>query len=268
MRVLLDTNVLISAFLGSGLCNELLRTITDEHQLCVSRLVIDEYERVLRVKFGANAAELREAMMLLQQAEVLPDTLSEERRAARPTNDVVILSTARDAAVDLVVTGDQGMLARASDYEVAAVTPRGFFQLTTQTNDGYPLSPDDDSPVVSESVGNPIQQKSFDFALEIVHLYQRLQQSREYVLSKQILRSGTSIGANVAEAIAAESRADFIHKMKIAMKEARETNYWLRLLDQSTLIQDIDVSDLLFRADELSKILTSITKTAAENARR
>ena len=121
--------------------------------------------------------------------------------------------------------------------------------------------------VVSEPKDNPIKDKSFDFALEIIKLSQHLQNQREYVLSKQVLRSGTSIGAMVEEANAAESRRDFIHKMKIAMKEARETHYWLRLLDQSDLISDLDIAEHLDEADELSRMLTSITKTAIENTR-
>ncbi len=121
---------------------------------------------------------------------------------------------------------------------------------------------------VAESKENPIKNKSFEFSLKIIKLYQQLQDQREYVISKQLLRSGTSIGANVEEAIAAESRRDFIHKMKIAMKESRETHYWLRLLEQSDLVKDIDLADLLSQADELSRMLTSITKTATENARQ
>ena len=92
---------------------------------------------------------------------------------------------------------------------------------------------------VSEPKENPIKEKSFAFALKIIKLCQQLQDQHEYVISKQLLRSGTSIGANIEEATAAESRADFIHKMKIAMKEARETHYWLRLIDQSALIENL-----------------------------
>ncbi len=159
------------------------------------------------------------------------------------------------------------MLSRASDLDVAAVTPRGFFQLTTQTEEAYPLSPDDDTSIVSEPKHNPIRDRSFEFSLKIISLYQQLQDQREYVLSKQVLRSGTSIGANVEEAVAAESSRDFIHKMKIAMKESRETHYWLRLLDESSLVKNIDLADPLNECDQLSRMLTSITKTASENAR-
>ena len=266
MRVFLDTNVLISAFLGSGLCRELLRTIADEHQLCVSRLVSDEYQRVLRDKFGAGKADLIEAFMLIQQAEVLLDSSAEDPRGASLTSDEVILKTARDSNVDLLVSGDQGMLARAPDFDLVAVSPRGFFQLASQTDDAYPLSTDDDEPIVSESQENPVRDKSFNFALKIVRLYQHLRGNREYVLSKQILRSGTSIGANVEEATAAESRRDFVHKLSIASKEARETNYWLRLLMQSGMVESSEIVPLLEESTELVKMLTAIVKTTTRRS--
>jgi four helix bundle protein len=116
---------------------------------------------------------------------------------------------------------------------------------------------------VSEAAPNPILDKSFDFALVIIDLYQRLQADREFVISKQLLRSGTSVGANVEEATAAESRRDFIHKMALASKEARESMYWLRLLSKSRLVPGLDVSPELTRAHELVKLLTSIVKSAS-----
>src|SRR5260221_11850753 len=88
---------------------------------------------------------------------------------------------------------------------------------------------------------NKILEMSFDFSMEIISLYKTLVDKKEFVLSKQMLRSGTSIGANVEEASAAQSKKDFITKMAIASKEARETRYWLMLLDKGRLI-DIDYS--------------------------
>lgn len=82
---------------------------------------------------------------------------------------------------------------------------------------------------------NLIADKTFEFSLQIISLFIQLRAENEYVLSKQVLRSGTSIGANVSEAMAAQSKKDFINKMSIASKEVRETKYWLRLLDQSEL---------------------------------
>lgn len=107
---------------------------------------------------------------------------------------------------------------------------------------------------------NVIQDKSFKFALNIIHLFQSLQNEREYILSKQLLRSGTSIGANVEEAIAAQSRKDFLHKISISLKEARETRYWLRLLEESEL-SGIDVQVHLRDSLELINILSAIVKT-------
>ncbi len=108
-----------------------------------------------------------------------------------------------------------------------------------------------------------IQKKSFEFTLEIIRLYSELQERREYVLSTQLLRSGTSIGANVEEASAGQSRKDFLAKMSIASKEARETRYWLRLLQESKMV-DVDVTNELTHANELIRILTSIVKTTSE----
>jgi four helix bundle protein len=110
---------------------------------------------------------------------------------------------------------------------------------------------------------NKILEMSFDFSLQIIILYKKLSDNKEYILSKQLLRSGTSVGANVEEAIAAQSKRDFISKMSIASKEARETRYWLRLLDKSKLV-DIDYSVYLSDVEHIINILTKIVKTSQE----
>lgn len=99
------------------------------------------------------------------------------------------------------------------------------------------------------------------FALQIIQHYQKMQQQNEFVLSKQLLRAGTSIGENIEEATAAQSRKDFISKMSISFSEARERNYWLRLLMDSNLGGNIDLADLIKESEEIIKILTSIVKT-------
>ena len=110
-----------------------------------------------------------------------------------------------------------------------------------------------------------LREKSYQFALRIVKLYQFIaSEKKEFVLSKQILRSGTSIGANVEEAIAAQSRKDFIHKMSIASKEARETKYWLRLLDKSNLTS-IEMNIYLIEVEHILNIITKIIKTSQES---
>ena len=112
---------------------------------------------------------------------------------------------------------------------------------------------------------NPIKDKSFAFALRIVKLTRDLRDDKhEYVLSKQLLRCGTSVGALVREAEHAESKADFIHKMAIALKEANETDYWIDLLHQSELIGDTSSDSIKPDIVELIKLLTSIIKTMRE----
>lgn len=111
---------------------------------------------------------------------------------------------------------------------------------------------------------NIIVDKSFQFAVRIVNLYKYLTaQKKEYVLSKQVLKSGTSIGANVSEAIRGQSKADFTAKMSIALKEASETNYWLRLLSETEYITDEQRESLLSDLAELISLLTAICKTSA-----
>lgn len=114
---------------------------------------------------------------------------------------------------------------------------------------------------------NIISTKTFNFSLKIIKLYTELKTQNEFVLSKQLLRSGTSIGANVEEASAAQSKRDFITKMSIASKEARETKYWLRLLNESKLT-DINFQALIEDVEEIIKIVTSIVKTSQENLRK
>ncbi|MBL0013876.1 MAG: four helix bundle protein [Flavobacterium sp.] len=109
---------------------------------------------------------------------------------------------------------------------------------------------------------NAIKEKSFSFALEIVAVYKYLCfEKREFVLSKQILRSGTSIGANIREAEHAESKADFIHKLSIALKEANETEYWLDLLYQSEYLNVSQFQNIKDQITQQLKLLTSIINT-------
>ncbi len=108
---------------------------------------------------------------------------------------------------------------------------------------------------------NIILDKSFDFALAIIEVYKKMRKEKEFVLSKQLLKSGTSIGANVNEATAGQSKKDFIAKMAIASKEARETNYWLRLIQASEIVS-VDVRKELKESGEILRILTAIVKTA------
>ena len=115
--------------------------------------------------------------------------------------------------------------------------------------------------VKSESI---IAAKAYSFALEIVKIYKLLSERKEYVLSKQLLRSGTSIGANINEAISGQSKRDFVYKLNISLKEARETNYWLNLLKDSEYINLVEYESLNKLCNEIIKMLTSIIMTTKE----
>lgn len=109
---------------------------------------------------------------------------------------------------------------------------------------------------------NPVREKSFRFAVRIVNFGKYLMEWREFILSKQIIRSGTSIGANIREAQQAQSPADFIHKMSIAQKEADETLYWLELLKETEYIDDVQFISLETELLEVVKLLCAILKTS------
>jgi len=111
---------------------------------------------------------------------------------------------------------------------------------------------------------NIIQEKTYRFALKIIQLYREMNPQKQFVLPQQLLKAGTSIGANVEEALGAQSRKDFISKMSIAYKEARETNYWLRLIRDSNVYTSNSLEYLISESNELNKILSSIIKTSKE----
>ncbi len=109
-------------------------------------------------------------------------------------------------------------------------------------------------------------EKSFDFAVRVVNLYKYLTtEKKEYILAKQLLRSGTSIGANVTEAQRGQSKADFIAKISIALKEANETQYWLKLLHKTDYLSHEQYESIKADVNELTGILTAICKTSNSN---
>lgn len=113
---------------------------------------------------------------------------------------------------------------------------------------------------------NPVLEKSYSFSLRIIKLFKHMtKEKREFVLSKQLLRSGTSIGANVEEGIGAASAKDFINKLNIAYKEARETHYWLRLLRDSEYITEKGYQSIIKDCEELLKLLYAIINKSKEN---
>ncbi len=114
-------------------------------------------------------------------------------------------------------------------------------------------------------MNNIIESKSFNFAVRVINLYKYLTNKKnEYVLSKQLLRSGTSIGANVAEAEQAQTKPDFVAKMNIALKETSETKYWIKLLIATNYLTENDGKSMLDDCVELEKILVSIVKSSTK----
>ena len=116
--------------------------------------------------------------------------------------------------------------------------------------------------MTAERKENVLKKKSYSFALRVVNTYKHLiRESKEFVLSKQLLRAGTSIGANIAEANQAQSRPDFISKLAIALKETVETEYWLNLLRDSEFLTGAQADSLLTDCLEIKAILTAAIKT-------
>ena len=109
---------------------------------------------------------------------------------------------------------------------------------------------------------NLILLKSFEFAKKVVQYTEKLEEDRKYVIANQLLKSGTSIGANIKEAQNAESKADFIHKLSISLKEANETEYWLDLLFETNYLTDEEFQNVKYKIIEILKLLTSILNTS------
>ena len=112
---------------------------------------------------------------------------------------------------------------------------------------------------------NLIEDRSFELAVEIVFVYQYLtREKREYVLSKQVLRSGTSVGANISEGVAAQSKKEFCNRISIAYKEVRETEFWLKLLCSTGYLTIDKANAAIKKCDEVNRILFTILKTATQ----
>jgi len=115
---------------------------------------------------------------------------------------------------------------------------------------------------------NVVQQKAYRFALRMINLYRVLKGRKEYILSAQIVRSGTSVAANLEEALGGMSRKDFLAKVSIAYKEIRETNLWIRLLRDSSIISPKEAESLLRDCEELVKLIGSIKKTTQSTLKK
>ena len=263
MRVFLDTNVLVSAFVGRGLCTDLLKIVLGEHELLVSSLVADELERVLRDKLRAPVTVLERTMSILDHAEVVPSPTAVPSGPEFDEDDATILAAAIEAGADIFVTGDRELLAAAKRSPIPAVSPRKFMELLRVPGDSYPSPPDGDGePRVSEHTPADVGEKAFEFSLTVIALCKSLEACGEEVLARQLLRAGTSIGASLEEVGAAESRRDFDRRMASASRQARQTNYWLRLLNQSGIAPEINFEPYVEKCLELLRLLAATAKSA------
>lgn len=250
MRVFLDTNVLVSAFASRGLCTDLLKVVLGEHDLLVSNLVVEEFEHVLRDKLGVPKKALERALAIFDDVEVVRSG----RKFAE--NDDAILAAAIESEARVFVTGDQELLTAARGFPIQAVSPRGFMELLRVPRDSYP-SPSDENgdSQVSERLPGVVGEKAFEFALSAITLCKTLEQSREDVVARQLLRASTSIGASLEEMGAGESRRDFDRRVAGALRNAHETKYWLRLLSESGIAPETDFEPYLETCLELIRLL-------------
>ena len=161
MRVFLDTNVLVSAFVGRGLCTDLLKIVLGEHELLVSKLVVEELERVLRDKLRAPRAVLERAMSILDHVEIVPSPTAVPSGPDFDEDDATILAAAFEAKADIFVTGDLDLLAEAKQLPIPAVSPRKFMELLRVPRDSYPSPPDgdDDSRVSEHTPGETLEKR-------------------------------------------------------------------------------------------------------------
>ena len=250
MRVFLDTNVLVSAFVSRGLCTDLLKIVLGEHEVLVSNLVVKELKRILRDKLRAPESVFEYALGIIDHVEVVPSGTEFDE------NDDTILAAAIAAEADIFVTGDQELLATAKRSPISAVSPREFMELLRVPRDSYPSTPEGDSePRVSEQLPEGAGEKTFAFALTIINLCEKLDGGREEVLAGQLLRVGTSIGASLEDMDTGKSRRDFDRRMAGALKRACETKYWLRLLNQSGIAPEINFEPYLETCLELIRLL-------------
>ena len=160
MKVFLDTNVLVSAFVSRGLCTDLLEIVLAEHVLLISDIVVDEFEHVLRDKLEVPQKALESALNILDHAEVVPS------RREFDQNDATILAAAIEGEADIFVTGDQNLLGEAKGNRINAVSPREFMELIRVPRDSYP-SPSDEKggSQVSEQLTGEVGENAIEIAL-------------------------------------------------------------------------------------------------------
>jgi putative PIN family toxin of toxin-antitoxin system len=256
VRVFLDTNVLISAFVSRGLCADLLKLVLERHELLVSDLVMQELSGVLIDKLQAPKALADRALSVLREAEVVPNPMHPGGELGLDADDNAIVRSAADARADVFVTGDRAILAAAGRMPVPVLSPRGFMALHRSPTGSYPQAEEgDDEWHVSETYSEPVHEAAFAFALSIVELCRALEAQGQTAVAAELLRAG----AGVAAALEGMDRADpaprATHPRARALQNVRATEYWLRLLEASAVTPDLDLHPYLEACRELIELL-------------
>jgi len=259
VRVFLDTNVLVSAFLSRGLCADLLKLVLRDHDLVVSHLVLVEFERVLRFKLGAPESDLKLAMTVFDSVEVMAEPSTPRMDPALESADAAILAAAIAGGVDIFVTGDREVLAAAGRVPVLVVSPRRFMERLNQSaSDPYPEpAGSSDAPKVSEDLPQELRSRAFEFALQLVTRCGSFESQQNAFLVQQLLCAGVRLGVLLEEAAGTGSRQTG-QTIDLARQAAREAEYWLRLLVASGPLADDDVQPLLRQSGELIQRLSTV----------
>lgn len=264
MRVFLDTNVLVSAFLSRGLCADLLKIVLRDHDLVVSPLVLVEFERVLRFKLCASESDLKLAMTVFDSVEVLADPSTLRMDPALASADAAILAAAIGGGVDIFVTGDRGVLTAAGRVPLVVVSPRRFMELVSSSPGTYPLPPQAaDEPKVSDRVPRELADMAFEFARKLIALCRSFAGEQTAVLAAELLRAGAAIGIALEEGAGGQTPRPTERARQLALQGARATEYWLRLLGESGVLPDPDVQALREDCRELNRRLGGLGSYAA-----
>ncbi len=260
MRVFLDTNVLVSAFLSRGLCADLLKIVLRDHDLVVSQLVLAEFERVLRDKLCAPEPDLKLAMTVFDSVEVMAEPSTRRMDPALENADAAILAAAIGGGVDIFVTGDREVLAAAGRVPVLVVSPRRFMERLNQSaSDPYPEPADSsDASKVSEDLPQELRSEAFEFALQLVTRCGSFESQQNAFLVQQLLCAGVRLGVLLEEAAGMGSSRQTGRAIDLARQTAREAEYWLRLLVASGPLAADDVQPLLRQSRELIQRLSTV----------
>lgn len=256
MRVFLDTNVLVSAFVSRGLCADLVKLVLERHDLLISDLVMKELESVLIDKLQAPKPLAERALGILRVAEMVPGPARTGGEFGLDADDDAIVGAAIESRADLFVTGDRAILAAADRVPVPVLSPRGFMALHRSRSDSYPHAEEgDDKSRVSESVAETTHEAASAFALSIVDLCRTLEARGLTALATELLRAGAGVAAALDGIDLASPQRPVSRPAFCAMGQARVAEHWLRLLAASAADDGLDIARAAEQCEHLVRLL-------------